>query len=219
MDKQTASTTIHSNNLIMVGNEFYMKNFKIKELLGDMWDKYERFNFNVISSWDTGTYPSLQLTISGLQWINLPLGEQAKIIISGTGDPIQYKNKLSNLFLKPSSPIVELKFSFMDMATRTNVNPVPSINNTITKPIVETAKPIINTTNTTLNKVVDASKDTVKTVVDTSKDTIKTVEKTITQQPHNIINQLFGSGKSFSDIVKENPALSFSALGLLLLMV
>lgn len=125
MDKPTASTTIHSNNLIMVDNEFYMKNFKIKELLGDMWDKYERFNFNVISSWDTGTYPSLQLTITGLNWINLPLGEQTKIIISGTGDPIQYKNKQSNVFLKPSSPVVELKFSFMDMATRTIVNNGP----------------------------------------------------------------------------------------------
>ena len=115
MDKPIATTTINSNNLIIVDNEYYMKNFKIKELLGDMWDKYDRFNINVISSWDNGTNPSLQLTIAGLNWINLPLGEQAKIFLTGAGDPISYKYKPSNMFLKPSSPVVELKFTFRDI--------------------------------------------------------------------------------------------------------
>lgn len=115
MEKPTATTIINSNNLILIDDEYYMKNFKIKELLGDMWDKYEKFNFNIVSSWDNGTHPSLQLTIAGLNWINLPLGEQAKLLLTGTNDPVQYKYKPSNMFLKPSSPVVDLKLTFRDI--------------------------------------------------------------------------------------------------------
>lgn len=104
---------------------------------------------------------------------------------------------------------------------------VPPVVNNVVKPVVNTkmsiqpvVKPVVNNVVKPVNNsVIKPAQSTLKNVVDTSKNVVNQVEKAIVNDTPNVFNQLFSSAKSWGDLIRDNPVVSMSAVGLMLMLV
>jgi hypothetical protein len=112
MNKQTATIVFHSNDMILENNEYYIKNFKIKEILGDIYDKYNKFNFTLDTFYTNATFPNRRILIFGLNWTSILQNEPAQIPLQISNGITRYTSNNSVMFLKPASPIIDLKLVF-----------------------------------------------------------------------------------------------------------
>jgi hypothetical protein len=94
----------------------------------------------------------------------------------------------------------------------------------VVAPVVNTVKPVVIGPGFTdmLNKAqtqIKPVENTINKIVDTSKNVANQVEKAIVNDTPNVFNQLFSSAKSWGDLIRDNPVVSMSAVGLLLMLV
>jgi hypothetical protein len=122
MNKQSATIVFHSNDMILENNEYYIKNFKLKETLGDIFDKYNKFNFTLDTFYNNASFTNRRLIIYGLNWTSILQNEPAQIPLQTSNGITQYTSNNSVMFLKPASPIVDLKLVFT--GNTNNISPL-----------------------------------------------------------------------------------------------
>lgn len=125
MNKQTATIVFHSNDMILENNEYYIKNFKIKETLGDIYDKYNKFNFTLDAFYNNVSFTSRRLLIFGLNLSSILQNEPAQIPLQVSNGITQYTSNNSVMFLKPASPIIDLRLVFINNVVNTYPSTTP----------------------------------------------------------------------------------------------
>ncbi len=116
MNIESASIFIHSRHkkFVRVGNYYIVKSFPIRELLGDMYNKYNKFKFIITNFWEWGFgNPGSSINISGLDWEGLK-NENSRPRMNyfgGFGTAI-YNTKYGLVFNKPSTHTVDLTLIF-----------------------------------------------------------------------------------------------------------
>ena len=130
MDKESATITFNSGRVSTLGSSnLEFTGIPLKEILGDMWDKYKKFKLvlNTHAGNFNSTYFNRQyiLRISGLPFINTTDYK----IFNNTGKCLYYplpvqSTTMQNLnqfvannggtFLKPANPNVDIFISFLD---------------------------------------------------------------------------------------------------------
>ena len=116
MNIESAVIFINSKHskFVRVGNNYYIKSFPIRELLGDMYNKYNKFKFVIANFWDwgMGTF-NRYMNISGLDWIGLKSDNSKPRVNLHSGFGTLINNaKYGLLFNKPSNSTVDLLITF-----------------------------------------------------------------------------------------------------------
>lgn len=130
MDKECATLTLHSNMVSSVGvPELQFKNIPIKQILGDMWDKYEKFN--LVLNCQAGVYISAALNkqyvlrIQGLDWVDITQYNKttkysytpAIILPTVTANSSNLNQMPANTgftFRRPTNTMIDLTIAYLD---------------------------------------------------------------------------------------------------------
>lgn len=128
---ESASFFIHSSSASKVlDSEIIFENFKIKECLGDLYDKYEKFKLVLVSCTSINTIaetnPLVSVRLEGLNWIgcyNYATNDDSSAVVgniqvasSTTNQFLNYPNQANwgCVFNKPSNTTVNLVVSLFD---------------------------------------------------------------------------------------------------------
>ncbi len=118
-----------TSNPQTVGGILEFNGFKIREVLGDMYDKYDKFKivFNSIFSWNNLTFPGRQIAVkmSGLDWVGLnEYGNDDKTLATvgliwvgfNGGITTQTAGTFGVVFNKPKQESINLTIRFFDLS-------------------------------------------------------------------------------------------------------
>jgi hypothetical protein len=130
MNKECATITLHSNYVSSLGSsELVFRNIPIKKILGDMYDKYNKFK--LVLNTHAGNYLAgatnreFQFRITGLDFINtidyklLTRLQKPAIFVpfvktTATQNLNQFTANHGAVFTKPSNQMVDITLTFTD---------------------------------------------------------------------------------------------------------
>ena len=116
MNKESANIYIHSLRATRVPPVYHVRFLKLKELLGDMYEKYEKFKLVVNVYWDGAGFQNRHMNISGLDWVGIPKGTTPRILLPSKGGLNSFTSNNGVLFSKPSGSFVDLTLSFTELS-------------------------------------------------------------------------------------------------------